>query len=96
MKSYTKTTLTLLAVHLLFGVILFIFNYLGMLDDKGIGFLFSLIYYFGNYSGVWLLKTMGIQMDLLPLVLAGIPQWLIIAAIITVTKKIFPKSQTSK
>ena len=95
MKSLFKIAITILAIHILLGITLLIFDATIGINDQGPSFAFSMLYYYANYSAVWLLNSLDIKLSLILVIFAAIPQWLVLAAIISCISRLIPNKHSS-
>ncbi|MCF7955331.1 MAG: hypothetical protein K9M75_05980 [Phycisphaerae bacterium] len=84
-----KVSLVLVVAHLLFGAVLLIIDAVHGINDQDFSFALMLLFYYLNYSGVLLLKYMGVTINILPLMLAGLIQWFVIGAFIGCVASLF-------
>ena len=94
-RTFLKVALVLLGGHLLFGVLLLIVDAVHGVNDQDFSFALWLAFYYLNYSGVLLLRWIGPGLSPGLLILAALPQWLAISAIITAAIRIFKSTRNN-
>ncbi len=78
---------------MLFGALLLVVDAVHGINDQDFSFALSLLFYYLNYSGVMLLKYMGVEFNILPLILAGLCQWIVIGAVVGGVAALFCKKK---
>lgn len=81
-RMVLKVSLILVVGHLIFGGLLLVIDAVHGVNDQDFSFALMLLFYYLNYSGVLLLKYMGVTINILPLILAGLCQWIVIGTFI--------------
>ncbi len=82
MRTILKVALVLVGGHLLFGAVLLVVDAVHGINDQDFSFALSLLFYYANYPGVWLLNCMGVELSVVLLILAGLPQWIVLSVIV--------------
>ena len=82
MRTILKVGLVLVGGHLLFGAVLLVVDAVHGINDQDFSFAMSLLFYYANFSGWWLLNLMGAELDIVLLILAGLPQWIVLSVIV--------------
>ena len=94
-RTIFKIALSLVLGHLLFGWVLLIIDLVHGINDQDFSFALWLLFYYLNYSGVWLLRSIGVQVTLVRMILAGLPQWICLSPIIGIIVGLFKARKTS-
>ena len=82
MRMILKVALVLVGGHLLFGAVLLVVDAVHGINDENFSFVLALLFYYLNFSGWWLLKYMGAELNVVLLILAGLPQWILLSVIV--------------
>ena len=82
MRMILKVALVLVGGHLLFGAVLLVVDAIHGINDEDFSFALALLFYYLNFSGWWLLKCMGAELNVVLLILAGLPQWIALSVIV--------------
>ena len=82
MRTILKVALVLVGGHLLFGAVLLVVDAVHGINDQDFSFALALLFYYVNYSGWLLLRWMGAELDIVLLILAGLPQWIVLSVIV--------------
>lgn len=82
MRTILKVVLVLVGGHLLFGAVLLVVDAVHGINDQDFSFALWLLFYYVNFSGWWLLNLMGAELDIVLLILAGLPQWIVLSVIV--------------
>ncbi len=77
-----KVGLWLVVGHLLFGAAVLVVDAVHGVNDQDFSFVLSLLFYYLNYPGVLLLRAMGVELGVVPLILAGLGQWIVIGGVV--------------
>ena len=82
MRTILIVALVLVGVHLLFGAVLLIIDTVHRVNDQDFSFVLWLLYYYLNYSAVWMLKCMNIEFSFMSIILMGLPQWILLSLVV--------------
>ncbi len=82
MRMILKVALVLVGGHLLFGAVLLVVDAVHGINDENFSFVLVLLFYYLNFSGWWLLKCMGAELNVVLMILAGLPQWIVLSVIV--------------
>ena len=82
MRTILIVALVLVGGHLLFAAVLLIIDTVHGVNDQDFSFVLWLLYYYLNYSAVWLLKCMEIELSFMSIVLMGLPLWILLSLIV--------------
>ena len=92
-RMILKVVLWLVAGHLLFGAVLLVVDAVHGVNDQDFSFALFLLFYYLNYSGVLLLRCMGVELSIVLLILAGLVQWIVIGGVIGSVAGLFRKTK---
>ena len=82
MRMILKVALVLVGGHLLFGALLLVVDAAYGINDENFSFVLALLFYYLNFSGWWLLKYIGVELNVVLLILAGLPQWIVLSVVV--------------
>jgi len=94
-RTIFKVALSLVLGHLLFGWVLLVIDVLPGVNDQDYSSAAWLLFYYLNCSGVWLLRSIGVRVTLVRMILAGLPQWICLSPIIGIIVGLFQARKTS-
>ena len=95
MRMILKVALVLVGGHLLFGAVLLVVDAIHGINDEDFSFALALLFYYLNFSGWWLLKCMGSELNVVLLILAGLPQWIVLSVIVGGVVSLFRSKKIS-
>lgn len=82
MRTILKVGLVLVGGHLLFGAVLLVVDAVHGTNDQDFSFVLALLFYYANFSGWLLLRWIGAELNIVLLILAGLPQWIVLSVIV--------------
>jgi len=93
MRTILKVALVLVGGHLLFGFTLLVIDKVHGINDQDFSFALSLLYYYLNYSAVWLIRCIKAETSISLLILMAMPQWIFLSFIIGTVINLFCKKK---
>jgi hypothetical protein len=78
-----------LVIHLLLGTVLLVLDGVHRNNDKDFSFAVSIMFYYLNWPVCQVLNVMGIQLTILLVILAGLPVWIGLGAMIWLVGLLF-------
>lgn len=82
MRTILIVALVLVGAHLLFGALLLVVDAVHGINDQDFSYALLLLFYYLNYSAVYLLKHMGIEFSVAITILMALPQWILLSVIL--------------
>ena len=96
MRTILIVGLVLVGGHLLFGATLLVIDAVHGINDQDFSFALWLLFYYLNYSTVWLLKCMSIELSIVLMILLGLPQWILLSFIIGPVVSLFRNKKATQ
>jgi hypothetical protein len=78
-----------LAIHLLLGTVLLVIDGVHRNNDKDFSFAVSIMFYYLNWPVCQMLNVMGIELTIMSVMLAGLPVWVGLGAVIWLVGLLF-------
>jgi len=89
MRTILIVALVLVGGHLLFGALLLVVDAAHGINDQDFSFALLMLFYYLNYSAVYLLKHMGIDFSVALTILMALPQWILLSVLVGSVASLF-------